>query len=110
MIFDKIGNTSIITQEKESIVELAKKLSILFPKFVKDNIIVNITALKPLQTQDVLEFLQLSNQHRKNNQSFVIVTSNIDIDDIPDELVVVPTIQEAHDIIEMEEIERDLGL
>jgi hypothetical protein len=28
---------------------------------------------------------------------------------VPDEMVVVPTVLEAHDIIEMEEIERDLG-
>jgi len=28
---------------------------------------------------------------------------------MPDEIVVVPTMQEAYDIIEMEEIERDLG-
>ena len=30
-------------------------------------------------------------------------------DEIPDELIVVPSIQEAYDIIEMEEMERDLG-
>lgn len=110
MIFDKDGNVSIITQEKVSIIELAKKLQVIYPKFQNDNIIVNITSLKPLQTEDVLEFLQLSNQHRNNKHSFVIVTSKIDIDDIPDELVIVPTLQEAYDIIEMEEIERDLGL
>jgi hypothetical protein len=110
MIFDKVGNTSIITQEKASIVELAKKLSALYPKYQKDNIIVNITTFKTLQIEDILEFLQLSNQHRNNNYSFVIVASKLDLDDIPDELVVVPTLQEAHDIIEMEEIERDLGL
>ncbi|MFK2820792.1 ribonuclease Z [Flavobacteriaceae sp. LMIT009] len=110
MIFDKVGNTSIITQEKASIVELAKKLSTLYPKYQKDNIIVNITTIKQLQTEDVLEFLQLSNQHRNSNYSFLIVTSKLDVDDIPDELMVVPTLQEAHDIIEMEEIERDLGL
>jgi len=28
---------------------------------------------------------------------------------MPDEIAVVPTIQEAYDIIEMEDIERDLG-
>ncbi len=28
---------------------------------------------------------------------------------MPDEIVVVPTMQEAYDIIEMEDIERDLG-
>jgi len=109
MIFDKDGNTSIITQEKVSIVELVKKLNVIYNRFKNDNIIVNLTSLKPLTSQDVIEFLQISNQHRKAKQSFVIVSNKIKLDDIPDELVIVPTMQEAYDIIEMEEIERDLG-
>ncbi|MEZ4782021.1 MAG: ribonuclease Z [Flavobacteriaceae bacterium] len=109
MIFDKDGNISIITQEKASIVELVKKLDVIYSRFENDNIIINLTSLKPLATQDVVEFLNISNQHRKRKQSFVIVTDKIKLEDIPDELVIVPTMQEAYDIIEMEEIERDLG-
>ena len=109
MIFDKDGNISIITQEKVSIVELVKKLDVIYSRFKSDNIIVNLTSLKTLTTQDVVEFLQISNQHRKAKQSFVIVTDKIKPEDIPDELEIVPTMQEAYDIIEMEEIERDLG-
>jgi len=33
----------------------------------------------------------------------------VDLDEMPDEIVVVPTTQEAYDIIAMEDIERDLG-
>lgn len=109
MIFDKDGNISIITQEKVSIVELVKKLDVIYSRFKNDNIIINLTSLKALSTQDVIEFLQLSNQHRKAKHSFVIVSDKIKLEDIPDELVIVPTMQEAYDIIEMEEIERDLG-
>jgi hypothetical protein len=39
----------------------------------------------------------------------VFVAENIDFNEIPDYLLVVPSILEAQDIIEMEEIERDLG-
>lgn len=109
MIFDKQGNTSIITQEKASIVELVKKLQVIYARFKNDNIIINLTSFKPLTTEDVIEFLQISNQHRQAKHSFVIVTDKIHNDHIPDELVIVPTLQEAYDIIEMEEIERDLG-
>ena len=109
MIFDKDGNISIITQEKVSIVELVTKLQVIYYRFKNDNIIVNLTSLKQLTTQDVIEFLQVSNQHRSQKHSFVLVSDKIDLDDIPDELVIVPTLQEAYDIIEMEEIERDLG-
>lgn len=109
MIFDKDGNISIITQEKVSIVELVKKLDIIYARFKNDNIIVNLTSLKILSARDVIEFLKISNQHRKSKHSFVIVTDKIKLEEIPDELVIVPTMQEAYDIIEMEEIERDLG-
>ncbi|MEZ4797293.1 MAG: ribonuclease Z [Flavobacteriaceae bacterium] len=109
MIFDKDGNISIITQEKVSIVELVKKLDVIYSRFKNDNIIINLTSLKTLTTQDVVEFLQISNQHRKAKHSFVIVSDKIKLEDIPDELIIVPTMQEAYDIIEMEEIERDLG-
>ncbi len=109
MIFDKDGNISIITQEKVSIVELVKKLQVIYSKFKNDNIIINLTSLNRLKTADAIEFLQLSDQHRNTKHSFIIVTNKIDLDDIPDELLIVPTLQEAYDIIEMEEIERDLG-
>jgi len=39
----------------------------------------------------------------------VIVNNAVDIDEVPSEMTVVPTLQEAFDIVEMEEIERDLG-
>ena len=45
MIFDKDGNISIITQEKASIVELVKKLQIIYSSFKYDNIIINLTTL-----------------------------------------------------------------
>ncbi|MDA7558133.1 ribonuclease Z [Flavobacteriaceae bacterium] len=108
MIFEKDGNISIITQEKVSIVELVKKLFILYSRFEHDNVIVNLTCLVPLTSSDMIEFINISNNHRKSKKSFLIVTSNIKLEDIPEELFIVPTIQEAYDVIEMEEIERDL--
>lgn len=109
MIFDKKDNITIITQEKASIVELVKKLDVLYERFKNDNVIVSLTSLKPIALNDIVEFLKISNIHRKAKNSFVIVTDKVNLDDMPDELVVVPTIQEAYDIIEMEEMERDLG-
>lgn len=109
MIFDKNGNTSIITQEKASIIELVKKIDVLYERFKNDNIIVNLTTLNKVTLSDIVEFLQLSKTHRKAKHSFVIVTDKADFDETPNEIMVVPTLQEAYDIIEMEDIERDLG-
>nr|WP_321246406.1 ribonuclease Z [uncultured Psychroserpens sp.] len=109
MIIDKDGNTTIITQEKASIIELVKKIDILYDRFKNNNIIVNITKLDDVKLSDVVEFLQLSNKHRKAKHSFVIVSSNANLDEMPDEIIVVPTTKEAFDVIEMEVMERDLG-
>ncbi|MEH6537455.1 MAG: ribonuclease Z [Psychroserpens sp.] len=109
MIFDKDGNTSIITQEKVSIIELVKKIDVLYERFRNDNIMVCLTTLDKVTLPHIVEFLQLSNKHRRAKHSFVIVTDKTNLDETPDEIVVVPTMQEAYDIIEMEEIERDLG-
>lgn len=109
MIIDQNDNISVITQEKATIVELVKKVEALYPKFKNYNIIIALTSLKPLGLDDIVEFLHLSKTHRASKQSFVIVSNKIDLDTVPEELIVVPTLQEAYDIIEMEEMERDLG-
>ncbi len=110
MIFDTEENITIITQEKASTIELVKKLNVLYERFKNDNIIVNLTSLKPITLENIVEFLQISNTHRKAKKSFVIVSDKINLNETPDEIIVVPTLQEAHDVIEMEEIERDLGI
>ncbi len=107
MIFDQNGNTSIITQEKVSVIELVKKLQALYPKFKNNNIIVSLTSLDILTQAEIGEFLELSNTHKAAKHSFVIVSNKIDLDVVPDALVLVPTNQEAYDIIEMEDMERD---
>jgi len=109
MILDQNENISIITQEKATIIELVKKIQALYPKFKDNNIIVSLTTLTKINLSEIVEFLELSNMHRASKQSFVIVSDKVNLDEVPDEIVVVPTIQEAYDIIEMEDIERDLG-
>ena len=64
---------------------------------------------KLVELKDIKLFSDLSKAHCKGKKSFVLVASDIDFNAIPTQLTVVPSIQEAHDIIEMEEIERDLG-
>ncbi len=57
----------------------------------------------------ILLFSPMCGRQKDQNKSFVIVSEGINLDDIPDDMVVVPTLQEAKDIIEIENIERDLG-
>ncbi|WP_299391494.1 ribonuclease Z [uncultured Gelidibacter sp.] len=110
MLFDKNNNITLITQEKSTIVELVKKLQATYPKFKNDDVIINLSVIREVTLQDIVEFLEISNTHRRAKHSFVIVTNQANLDEVPDEIVVVPTLKEAYDVIEMEEMERDLGI
>lgn len=59
--------------------------------------------------QDLSLFLNIAINHKSNGISFVVICNNVDIDEVPDEINVVPTLIEAEDVLEMEAIERDLG-
>lgn len=110
MIFDKEGTTTIVFQENISLNTFLENLKIAYDKLKHDHIIVNLFSFEKLNANDVLEFLELSNSHRASKKSFVLVTEKVSYDEAPDEICLVPTIQEAKDIIEMEEIERDLEI
>jgi len=109
MIFNRKGSTTIITQEKTTIIEFVQGLEKKYNSIKNDNIIVDLFSLKDLSVRDLQEFLLVSNQHKAQGHSFVIVTEKISYEDAHDDITIVPTLQEAYDIVEMEEIERDLG-
>ncbi len=110
MIFDKQGNITTVLQENISLAKFMENLNRAYPRLKNDHIIVNLFTFSKLDANDILEFLHLSNTHRGANKSFVLVTDKVNYEDVPDEICLVPTLQEARDVIEMEEIERDLGI
>ncbi|WP_297763583.1 ribonuclease Z [uncultured Muriicola sp.] len=110
MIFEREGNSTIVYQENISLLNFLENLKSAYDKLKNDHIIVNLFSFSKLSSDDILEFLELSNMHRKAKKSFVLVTDKVTYDEIPDEISLVPTIQEAMDLIEMEDIERDLEL
>ncbi|MDH7445685.1 ribonuclease Z [Aquimarina sp. 2201CG14-23] len=108
MIFNKEGSTTIITQEKTTIIEFVKGIEDRYESMKNDNIVANLFSLEKISIDDINEFLRISNKHKANKHSFVIVTDKISYDETPKEITIVPTLIEALDLIEMEEIERDL--
>lgn len=100
----------VLEDEKDDILDFASFIDQQIPrKYKGQNVVLNLLKYDSLELPELLQFLKTSNLHRKTKQSFVIVNDAIDIDEVPFEMIVVPTLQEAADIIEMEEIERDLG-
>lgn len=110
MIFNKEGITTTIFQENVSLNIFLENLKNAYENLKYNHIIVNLFSFDKLNADDVLRFLELSNLHRASKKSFVLVTEKVSYDEVPDEICLVSTIQEAKDIIEMEEIERDLEI
>lgn len=104
-----IGHTLIATDLQGQAGDFLTKLTQQHSDFEKYNLIVDITSDSSVSEKLLKKFHPLSKAHRKGKKSFVIVAADVHYVDLPDSLVVVPTLQEAHDMIEMEEIERDLG-
>ena len=79
--------------------ELFKKL---FAASLDYSIIIDFTGLKDMTF--LKDIRKLSNFSKKNKKSLVIVSSDLSCDQVN----VVPTLSESYDVIELEEIERDL--
>jgi hypothetical protein len=86
--------------------ELKEKIS----TFSSSNLILDFSEIVNTDVTKILLFSPLSGKHKDRNKSFVIVSEGINVEEIPEDLGVVPTLQEAIDIVEMENIERDLGI
>lgn len=109
MIFDQNGTTTTVSQDSISFDTFLENFQKEHEKCKDTNVIINLLSISEITAKDVLKFSELSKAHCDLKKSFVLVTPQVSYDELPEELCVVPTIQEAHDIIEMEEIERDLG-
>lgn len=109
MKVDQKGHTVCIKDTQGDLVSFLMKVTHEYKTFQKHNIVIDIRMHKDLSVKEINSFMPLSKIHKKAKKSFVIVTSDLDHNAISDKLAVVRSIQEAHDIIEMEEIERDLG-
>ncbi len=94
---------------QNSAVDIIKDMKKSYSEFKNEHLIIDFSEKINTNIEELLLFLNLSTNHRENGTSFVIICNEIDTDDVPDEICVVPTFSEALDILEMDEIERDLG-
>lgn len=109
MKVEEKGHTIIVRDTKGDTDAFLERVANEHKAFEHHNLIVELSHHTPVATADLKKFLPLSKLHRKGKKSFVLVTPDTDFNSVPAQLVVVPSLLEAHDIIEMEEIERDLG-
>ena len=75
-----------------------------------NHLVVEISENINISKEEISLFLKISTDFNTIGTSFVIIKSRFNSDDFPEIVNIVPTLQEAEDILEMEAIERDLGL
>lgn len=113
MTFEINNKTAIITFEDSDTIgrPFSDEIRRNYKSYSYLNIAVDLSLVKSVLSKHIKEFVELSNHHRElTKKSFVIVTGPIALKLLPDGLNVVPTLHEALDTIEIEEIERDLGI
>lgn len=105
----KKENYTLITPEGTSVKKFHDALLKKPTLIESEHLIIDFSEKFNITNEEILLFLNMSTVKRKNGTSFVLIVSGIDIDEIPNEINVVPTIIEAIDVLEMEAIERELG-
>ncbi|WP_430612368.1 ribonuclease Z [Flavobacterium sp. JP2137] len=103
------GHTLLIKKNEGSLAEFITKINSQYETLKKHNLVIDLLAEAELDAAAVAAFAELAARQSEAKKSFVLVSNAVNYNDFDQELVLVPSIQEAHDIIEMDEIERDLG-
>lgn len=109
MYISKKETYTLLKPKDSNIANFLKKLEEKLLNFENQHLIIDFSEEINTTLHEILLFLKLSRTHKNNGTSFVIVCKGIEIDSIPEELAVVPTFEEALDVLEMDAIERDLG-
>ncbi|MDT0552431.1 hypothetical protein [Urechidicola vernalis] len=108
MDLQKKDNYTLVKPTEISIEEFYSSFLEEVKNFKKEHLVLHFSETFNTTIQEILLFLNIANDFRENGISFVIICKGIDIDDVPDEINIVPTLAEAIDILELDAIERDL--
>jgi len=109
MKIEKQETFTLVTSDESSFSEFYNSFLIKEKELTKEHIIVRISNNFNTSIKDFLLFLRIAEEKKENGTSFVIISNNINIDDLPENINITPTLQEAKDVLEMENMERELG-
>ncbi len=110
MTVHKNNGTALVRKVGVGFPEFLDGLKEVYPTLKEHHIVLDLLALPELSPDDLYLIVPVSEGHKARGKSFVLVTDQLSYDEVPDELTVAPTVEEANDVIEMEDIERELGL
>lgn len=109
MKVEQKGHTTILKDTKVDLNAFVENIVTNFATYQSQNLILDLTAHKDLKVVQLKVLQPLLALQKKNKKSLINVIEGLNYNDIPEKYNVVPSLLEAHDLIEMDEIERDLG-
>ncbi|ANW95137.1 hypothetical protein AXE80_02025 [Wenyingzhuangia fucanilytica] len=84
------------------------EVSKVLAKYKNRNIILDVSSIDTTESQ-IKSLSGFAETQAENEKSFAVILTDFDADAFDEELNVVPTLVEAIDIIDMDEMTRDLG-
>lgn len=85
-----------------------QEVSTVLDQYTNSNIILDFSDID-VSESEITSLTKIAEIQAENEQSFAIILPKFDADKFDEELNVVPTLTEAVDIIDMDEMTRDLG-
>jgi hypothetical protein len=107
MIVEKKENYTLISSDEDSFSDFYTSFFKLQKNRKEEHLVLQISNNINITQEEFSLFL--INIKKEPDKSFVIVYNKVNIDDLPQNLNIVPTLLEAEDILEMEAMERELG-
>ncbi|TVZ57175.1 hypothetical protein OD91_2483 [Lutibacter sp. Hel_I_33_5] len=99
----------LITSDEDSFSSFFKNFSKAFSSLEKNHVIIQLSENLNVVKDEISLFLDFSSRLQQNGMSFVVIIKNVNVDDFPEEFNIVPTLVEAEDVIDMENMQRELG-
>lgn len=100
---------TLISSESNSFADFAINFEKEYPKLREKHLIIKLSNKLNITNQDFFVLLGRAELHKQNGTTFIVVYKNADVDALPETFNIVPTLQEAEDVLNMENIERSLG-
>jgi hypothetical protein len=107
MIVEKKENYTLISSDEDSFSDFYTSFLKLEKDCKEEHLVLQISNNINITEEEFSLFLV--NIKKEPGKSFIIVYNSVNIDDLPQNFNIVPTLLEAEDILEMEAIERELG-
>ena len=88
-------NYTLIQSNSASLNLFFEEFQLKFNQVKDEHLILDLLEVPIKESKDLVVLYETSTIHRNRNKSFIIVSKNVEIDQLPEDFIVVPTIHEV---------------